>query len=153
MCSGGRWDGRPPWGTGHGAAQDFYDVAAVLAGGVDIAADVQAVLGGLFAGEPTGYLLLGLDRADAALADVVGGPDPGVVAEPQDVLLAVAAEFQQIPAGVPGGGVLWPGDAGHAGAAGQDSVAELADQRAADGRRYIGQAGVTSFVPGADQPA
>jgi hypothetical protein len=43
----------------------------VLAGGVDVAADVQAVLGGVFAGEAAGDFLLGLERADAALAEVV----------------------------------------------------------------------------------
>jgi hypothetical protein len=32
-------------------------------------------------------------------ASTPGGPDPGVVTEPQDVVLAVAAEFQQVPAG------------------------------------------------------
>ena len=39
--------------------------------GVDVAADVQPVLGGVFAGEPAGDFLLRLQRPDAALADVV----------------------------------------------------------------------------------
>jgi hypothetical protein len=53
---------------------------AVLAGGVDVTADVQPVLGGVVAGEAAGYLLLGFQRVDAALADVVREPDPGVAA-------------------------------------------------------------------------
>jgi hypothetical protein len=51
--------------------QDVHGVLAVLAGGVDVAADVEAVLGGVVAGQAAGDLLLGLQRADAALADVV----------------------------------------------------------------------------------
>jgi len=43
----------------------------VLAGGVDVAADVEAVLGGVVAGEAAGDFLLGFEGADAALADVV----------------------------------------------------------------------------------
>jgi hypothetical protein len=44
---------------------------SVLAGGVDVAADVEAVLGDVVAGQAAGDLLLGFQRADAALADVV----------------------------------------------------------------------------------
>jgi hypothetical protein len=47
--------------SGHEAAQDGEGVVAVLAGGVDVAADVQPVLGDVFAGQTAGYLLLGLD--------------------------------------------------------------------------------------------
>jgi hypothetical protein len=54
----------------------------VLAGGVDVAADVEAVLGGVVAGEAAGDFLLGFQGADAALADVVRWPDPGVRGEP-----------------------------------------------------------------------
>jgi hypothetical protein len=43
----------------------------VLAGGVDVAADVEAVLGDVVAGEAAGDFLLGFQGADAALADVV----------------------------------------------------------------------------------
>ena len=56
----------------HEPVQDGQDVLAVLAGGVDVAADVEPVLGGVFAGEPAGDLLLGLLGADSAFADVVG---------------------------------------------------------------------------------
>jgi hypothetical protein len=49
--------------------QDAHDVLAVLAGGVDVAADVEAVLGDVVAGQAAGDLLLGFQRADAALAD------------------------------------------------------------------------------------
>jgi hypothetical protein len=51
--------------------QDVHGVVAVLAGGVDVAADVEAVLGDVVAGQAAGYFLLGFQRADAALADVV----------------------------------------------------------------------------------
>ena len=36
---------------------------AVLAGGVDVTADVEAVLGDVVAGQAAGYLLLGFQRA------------------------------------------------------------------------------------------
>jgi hypothetical protein len=51
--------------------QDVHGVLAVLAGGVDVAADVEPVLGDVVAGQASGDLLLGFQRADAALADVV----------------------------------------------------------------------------------
>jgi len=63
--------GRTPGVYGEEAAQDGEYVLAVFAGGVDVAAGIQPVLGGVFAGEAPGYLLLGLVRPDAALADVV----------------------------------------------------------------------------------
>lgn len=40
--------------AGEGGAKGVGGVAAVSADGVDVAADVEAVLGGDFAGEPTG---------------------------------------------------------------------------------------------------
>ena len=52
--------------------QDVHGVRAVLAGGVDVASDVEPVLGDVVAGQAAGDLLLGFERADAALADVVG---------------------------------------------------------------------------------
>ena len=63
---------RAPRVSGHDGAQHGQDILAVLAGGVDIAADVKPRLGGVLAGEPAGNLLLGLQRPDAAFADVVG---------------------------------------------------------------------------------
>ena len=48
--------------------QDVHGVLAMLAGGVDVAADVEAVLGDVVAGQAAGDLLLSLQRADAALA-------------------------------------------------------------------------------------
>jgi hypothetical protein len=95
----GRGRGRLPGVSGERAAQDGEDVVAVLTGGVAVAADVEPVLGGVFAGEAAGYLLLCLGGAHAALADVVRGPDPGVRGEPQLVVFSVAAEFEQVTAG------------------------------------------------------
>jgi hypothetical protein len=46
----------PPGPAEHEVVQG---VAAVLAGGVDVAADVEAVLGDVVAGQAAGYLLLG----------------------------------------------------------------------------------------------
>ena len=51
-----------PGVPGEQGVQDGQDVAPVLAGGVDVAADVEAVLGGVVAGQPAGDLLLGLIR-------------------------------------------------------------------------------------------
>ena len=51
--------------------QDVHGVMSVLAGSVDVAADVEAVLGNVVAGQAAGDLLLGFQGADAALADVV----------------------------------------------------------------------------------
>jgi hypothetical protein len=51
--------------------QDVHGVPAVLAGGVDVASDVEPVLGDVVAGQAARDLLLGFQRADAALADVV----------------------------------------------------------------------------------
>ena len=55
----------------HELVQDFVGTEAVLAGGVDVAADVEAVLGDVVAGQAPGDLLLGLQGADAALREVV----------------------------------------------------------------------------------
>ena len=51
----------------HELVQDVVGAEAVLAGGVDVASDVEPVLGDVVAGQTAGDLLLGLQRADAAL--------------------------------------------------------------------------------------
>jgi hypothetical protein len=61
-----------------------------LRAGVDVASDVEAVLGDVGAGQAAGYLLLGFRWADAALADVVRGPDVGVSGEAEHVAAAGA---------------------------------------------------------------
>ena len=63
---------RSPGCAGHELVQDVHGVVSVLSGGVDVAADVEAVLGDVVAGQAAGDLLLGFQRACAALADVVG---------------------------------------------------------------------------------
>jgi hypothetical protein len=83
----------------------------VLAGGVDVDADVEPGLGDVGAGEPAGDLLLGFQGPDAALADVIGRPHARVAGEPEHVVLPVTAELEQVPARVLGGGVPGPGDA------------------------------------------
>jgi hypothetical protein len=45
-------------------------VLAVLAGGIDVTADIEPVLGDVVAGQAAGDLLLGFQRADSALADI-----------------------------------------------------------------------------------
>jgi hypothetical protein len=82
---------------------------------------------------------------------LLAGHTPGVSGEPEYVGLPVAAEFQQFPAGVLGGGALGAGDAGHVGEPGQHRVPELAGERVAYVRRDLGQALVAGGVPGADQ--
>ena len=59
--------GRVPGSAEHKVVQDVHGVLAVLAGGVDVAADVEAVLGNVVAGQATGDLLLGFQGANAAL--------------------------------------------------------------------------------------
>jgi hypothetical protein len=52
-----------PGVAGEGVVDAGQDVGAVFADGVDVAADVEAVLGDVLAGEPSGDLLLDLGRA------------------------------------------------------------------------------------------
>ena len=51
---------RPPGAAGHEVAQDCERVLAVLAGGVEVAADVEAVLGNVVAGQAAGDSSAGL---------------------------------------------------------------------------------------------
>ena len=104
-------------------------------------------------GRPAGDVLLGLRRPYPALADVIRRPDRGVSGEPEHVVFTVAAELEQVAAGVLGGGVLRAGDAGDGGQADGDGAAELPDH----GLRFVlgdgGQAVVAGVVPGVDQAA
>ena len=68
----GTWPSQPGI-TGHELVQDFVGTEAALAGGADIAADVEPVLSDVAAGQVPEYLLPVLQQVDAALADVVGG--------------------------------------------------------------------------------
>jgi hypothetical protein len=77
----------------HEVVQDVHGVLAVLAGGVDVAADVEPVLGDVVAGEAAGDFLLGFQGADAALADVIRGPDAGVLGEQQHVTAAAGCSI------------------------------------------------------------
>jgi hypothetical protein len=61
----------------------------MLARGVDVASDVEAVLGYVVAGQAAGDLLLGFQRPDAALADVVRRPDAGIGGKPEHIAAAV----------------------------------------------------------------
>ena len=126
---------------------------AVFAGGVDVAADTEAVLGGVVAGQPAGDLLLGLIRAQSGLADVVRGPHAGVGGEPEDVGFAVAAEFEHVPAGMLFRAVPGAGDAGHVGQGDGDRAAELLLEGLADGGGDRVQAVAAGLVAGVDQRA
>ena len=64
-----RWG--DPGVSGHELVEYFVGAEAVLSGGVNVTADVEPVLGDVVAGQAPGDLLLGLEGADAALADVV----------------------------------------------------------------------------------
>src|SRR5205085_6533774 len=117
------------------------------------AADVEAVLGDVVTGQAAGYFLLCFQGADAALAEIVRGPDAGVLGEQQDVAAAVAAEFQQLAAWFLLRAVLRAGIAGHAGQPGEDRVPELMRQRIPDGGGNEGKPLLTGGVPCADQAA
>jgi hypothetical protein len=65
-----------------------------LRGCVDVASDVQAVLGDVVAGQAAGDLLLGFEGPDSALADVIRRPGTGVRGEAEHVALPVPAEFE-----------------------------------------------------------
>src|SRR6202044_857063 len=91
--------------------------------------------------------------ADAALRDVVRGPDAGVLGEQQDVAAAVAAEFEQLAAWLLLRAVLRAGDARHAGQPGEDGVPGLMRQRVAHGGGDEGKSLLAGGVPGADQAA
>jgi len=67
LLRGDRLGWGQPGVSGHELVQDFVGAEAVLAGGVDVAADVEPVLGDVVAGEAAGDLLLGFQGADAAL--------------------------------------------------------------------------------------
>jgi len=64
-----RWG--EPGVSEHELVEYFVGAEAVLSGGVNVTADVEPVLGDVVAGQASGDLLLGLEGADAALADVV----------------------------------------------------------------------------------
>src|SRR6266699_5290682 len=114
MGGAGFWLGLPgeclcrgsPGPAEHEVVQDVHCVAAVLAGGVDVTADVEAVLGDVVAGQAAGDLLLCFQGPDSSFADVVRGPDAGVLGEQEHVAAAVAAEFEQLAAGLLPGAVL-----------------------------------------------
>jgi hypothetical protein len=112
--------------------QDFPGAEAVFPRGVDVAADAEAVLGDVVDGQAAGDFLLGLERADAALADVISRPDRRAGGEAEHVGLAATAELGHLAAGLLLHGVLRPGDAGHGGEADGDGAAELQFQRLAD---------------------
>lgn len=59
--------GRSPGPSEHEVVRDVHGALAVLAGGVDVASDVEPVLGDIVAGQATGDLLLRFQRAHAAL--------------------------------------------------------------------------------------
>jgi integrase len=117
--------------------QDFHRVLPVLAGGVDAASDVGAVLGDVVAGQAAGDLLLGFQRADAALREVAGRPDPGVRGEAEHVILAVAAEFEQLAAGFLLHGGLRAGDARDAGQPGEDGDYPIGSLRPSQVKSWI----------------
>ncbi len=73
--SGRRGNWRPPRDTGESVADASQDVGSVLADGVDVITDVQAVLGGLFAREPTEifcWVLTGRSPRSLMLLDMLG---------------------------------------------------------------------------------
>src|SRR5580704_11350290 len=133
--------------------EDVERAEAVLAGGVDVAADVEAVLGDVVAGQAPADHLLGFQGADAALREVVGGPDGRVRGEAEHVGLAGPAELKHLAAGLLLHGGLRAGDAGHRGQGDRDGAAELPLKGLADLCRDDGEALFAGGVPGTDQAA
>jgi hypothetical protein len=72
------------------------------------------------------------ERPDAALGQVVRGPHAGVRREAEHVGAVVAAEFEQLAAGLLPRAVPRAGDAGDGGQPDGDGAAELQIQRLAD---------------------
>jgi len=147
---GNRW---PPRVADDRGAETGQDIGAVFAHRVDVAADVQAGLSDVLAGEPPGNLLLGLRRAPAAFADVIRRPYPGVTGEPQDIIHAGAAELQQDPPGWLGGRATRARVCMDLGEPNANGVPERGDQRLTDQRRDLGLPGVAGGVERVDQPA
>jgi hypothetical protein len=58
----------------HELLQDFEGAGAVFPGGVDVAADVEAVLGDVVAGQAPADLLLCFQGADSVLRGAAGRP-------------------------------------------------------------------------------
>lgn len=100
----------------------------MLADRREVSADRVPITGDLLGAEPSGYLLLGLCRAQVPLCVVGGGCDPRVADEPQHVGCAVTQAVQQIPAGRLLAGL----DAAYPAEAEDDPVAEHTDQRRSD---------------------
>ena len=107
----GGWRGWLPGVSGEDAAQDGHDVLAVLAGGVDVAADVEPVLGRVLAGEVAGDFLLGLTgRTPRSLMLFVGQTRVSVVNR-STACSRSRQEFEQVAAGALFRGVLRARDA------------------------------------------
>jgi hypothetical protein len=109
----------------HELFQGLEGTEAVFPGGAGVAADVEAVLGDVVTGQAAGDFLLGLQGADASLAEVVRRPGARVASEAEDVALVVAAEVQQLAAGLLPDGGPGAGDAADGGQAEGDGAAEL----------------------------
>ena len=147
--SGRGGQGWSPGVTG-GLAQRGHDVDALFAGGVDVAAGVEAVLGGVFAGRSSGNLLVRLCGTKIVFADVVRGPDSGVFAEAEHVVLVVAAEFQRLTPGPLRGAVAGVGYPRHPRQPDLDRVAELLGQIGVLPRVDFGQSRGAGGVPARD---
>ena len=109
----------------HELLQDFEGAGAAFPGGVDVAADVEAVLGDVVAGQVPADLLLCFQGADSALRDVAGRPYGRAGGEAGHVGFPVPAELRHLPPGLLLHGGPRPGHARHRRQAERDA-AELA---------------------------
>jgi hypothetical protein len=137
----------------HELFQDFEGAEAVFPGGVDVAADVEAILGDVVAGQAPADFLLGFQGADPALRDVVRGPHGRVRGEAEHVGFPVPAELEHLPAWLLLHAVLRAGNAGNRGQAERDRSAELQLKGFADLGRDGGQVLLAGGVPGVDEAA
>lgn len=110
----------------HELLEDFEGAGAVFPGGVDVAADVEVVLGDVVAGQAPADLVLCFQGADSALRDVAGRPYGRVGGEARHVGFPVPAGLRHIPAGLLLHGGPRPGRARHRRRAGRDGAAEIA---------------------------
>lgn len=96
--------------SGEDVADDVHDGLAVLASGVEVAAERVPVPGRLLGPEPTGDLLLGLRGVQVALGVVRCRGYPQVSEEPEHVVFAVLQAFKEAAAGLLPGAPEDPAD-------------------------------------------
>jgi hypothetical protein len=94
-----RADRGAPRVAGGCGTQGDHEIEAVLADGVRVAADVQAILDDVLVGQQLGDLLLGPGGPRVTFTDVVRDQVRCFGAESKDIAFVAAAELQQVASG------------------------------------------------------